>query len=69
MTNREWMEQLSDEDLANFLTIGLKKEYISNTSPAYVGSYFESITDISRKYIQSTTGIMQWLNEVHKEIK
>ena len=67
MTNREWMEQLSDEDLANFLTIGLKKKYISGTSSAYVGGYFESIADIARHYTQSTTGIMQWINEVHKD--
>jgi hypothetical protein len=67
MTNREWIESLSDEDLARFLMIGLRKEYESNTYPAYIGVYSESIADIARHYTQSTTGIMQWLNEVHKE--
>ena len=71
MTNREWMESLSDEDLAHFLTIGLEKEYTSNTYPAYIAVYRESITDIAENYPLSagsiTGNIILWLSEVHKE--
>ena len=57
MTNRQWLETLSDEQLAKFLTIGLGVK-----SMHYISFPFDiSITDISRNYTSSKLGIEKWL--------
>ena len=67
MTNRKWMEQLSDEDLSNFLTNGLPKDIEINSNPPTYYTILINIGSIARQYIQSATGIMQWLNETHTD--
>lgn len=67
MTNREWMEQLSHEDLAKFLTIGLRKQYISNLPDNRPFIYYESIKDIARNYTNAELGILDWLCREYRE--
>lgn len=61
MTNREWLESLTDEQFALFLTSGVpivdKEAYYGIGTVSCV-----SIQDIKWRYIQSTTGIEQWLS-------
>lgn len=67
MTNREWMEQLSDEDLSKFLTLGLPKVIETNTNPPAYYTIYISIGSIARSYTLSDAGILQWLNETHTD--
>lgn len=53
MTNREWLNGLTDYELAQFLTSGLK----------VASGYSVSIHDILRRYTLSTTGIREWFSE------
>lgn len=63
MTNREWLATLSDEELSEFLTIGLHVRYIhpfiGNTLTLSEGVV--SVNKISWGYIQSTIGLTEWL--------
>lgn len=54
-TNREWMESLSDEDLATFYTQGL---LIENYSP-----YPINIHQIIGSFMASQQGIKEWLSK------
>ena len=65
MTNREWMQNLSDEDLSKFLTIGLPKTIITNSNPPAYYTIPISINNIAGNYTISDMGILQWLNETH----
>lgn len=58
-TNRQWLESLTDKQLAQFLIHGLKVE-----SAHYIGDYpfYINITCIASKYTQSTLGIENWLS-------
>ncbi len=47
MTNREWLNNLSNEQLVEFI--------------------YGELPYIARQYAQSYTGVIQWLNEEHKE--
>ena len=58
MTNREWLNSLSDSDLARFLSTGLEVMAIG-----YGDHFVVSISDISRRYIMSHLGIEEWLNK------
>ena len=58
-TNREWLESLTDKQLADFFTHGLmvtSAHYIGVT-PCYI-----SIHDITGNYMLSTLGIEKWLS-------
>ena len=56
-TNREWLESLTDRQLAEFLTSGL---YVC--SMYYIGEPFMiSINRISMNYSTSMAGIEKWL--------
>lgn len=60
MTNREWMKTLTDEQLANFMTIGLCvriKDYPNKIS------FCTDITSLGRRYTQTTLGVAAWLSE------
>ena len=58
MTNREWLESLTDKQLADFFTHGIvvRTHYIG-CSPFPI-----SIHQIAGSYIQSTLGIEKWLS-------
>lgn len=58
MTNREWLNSLSDHDLALFLSTGLEVMAIG-----YGDHFVVTIGDISRRYIMSHLGIEEWLNK------
>lgn len=59
MTNKEWLNSLSESELASFLTTGLFVE-----STEYEGFPFHiNIADLSRRYISSYAGIYNWLSE------
>jgi len=69
MTNREWLATLSDKELSEFLTVGLYVRYVGNaitTSETVI-----SVSGISRRYIQSTVGLAEWLrsNQEFETIK
>ena len=67
-TNREWLESLTDRQLAEFLTSGL---WVCSTH--YVSEPFMiSINRISMNYTTSTAGVEKWLSmsqdyEIKKE--
>ena len=67
MTNREWMESLSDEDLSKFLTVGLPKVIEISSNLPICHTIYISIKDIARNYTLSDAGILQWLNEIHTD--
>ena len=57
MTNRKWLETLANEQLAKFLTMGLRVK-----STHYIGFPFDiSISDIARQYTSSALGVEKWL--------
>lgn len=58
-TNREWLESLTDKQLAQFLTRGLM---VVNTH--YMGDYpfCLDILSLASKYTQSELGIEKWLS-------
>ena len=59
MTNREWMESLSDKQLAQFLTLGIQN-----------GFFTISIHQLISSFTQSTIGLQEWLSkENHYNIK
>lgn len=59
MTNREWLQGLSDEELARFLTEGLLV-----TSTRWDGTpYFMNIRQIANNYMLSVFGIKEWLSK------
>ena len=68
MTNREWLESLSNKQLAEFLTCGLYVHdlyEIEGNLPegaVYVRDRAVSVDSIKMTYIQSHTGVEHWLN-------
>lgn len=58
-TNRQWLESLTDKQLAEFVTCGLRV-----TSAHYIVEYscYVSIHTIAAQYTQSTLGIEKWLS-------
>lgn len=73
MTNREWLATLSDKELSEFLTVGLYVRYIhpivGNTIT--ISESAISVSEIFRRYIQSTIGLAEWLrsNQEFETIK
>lgn len=59
MTNREWLNTLTDEQLANFLTVGL---YVRYKSMPDIPIMF-SIKSLTYQYVQSTIGLTEWLSQ------
>lgn len=57
-TNRQWLESLTDKQLAEFLAFGLRvrsTHYISE-------SFIISIGQIAISYTESISGIEKWLS-------
>lgn len=61
MTNREWMESLTDYQLADFLTVGLS--VICKSFPQAKCMYYTNIDTIARYCAENSIGIIQWLYE------
>jgi hypothetical protein len=58
MTNRQWLETLTDKQLALFFTFGLLvRSNHYNDEPFII-----SITQISMNYTASVAGIERWLS-------
>ena len=64
MTNRQWLETLSTQELAEFLTCGLyvKLCYPIEGNMITVSEMTVSIRGIASRYIQSHEGIALWLD-------
>lgn len=67
MTNRDWLKSLTNKQLAEFLTCGL---YVHDLNEIYNNlpeimcnqNRIVSLKAITMRYIQSHTGVEQWLN-------
>lgn len=67
MTNREWLESLSNKQLAEFLTCGL---YVHDLNEIYSNlpgimrnqNRTVNLNEIKIRYVQSHTGVEDWLN-------
>ena len=67
MTNRDWLNSLTNKQLAEFLTCGL---YVHNLNEIYSNlprimrnqNRTVSLKEIKMRYIQSHTGVEDWLN-------
>ena len=59
MTNREWLNTLTDEQFANFLTFGL---YVKYKSIPDMPTMF-SIKNVTYQYAQSIIGLTEWLSQ------
>lgn len=57
-TNRDWLEDLTNKQLSEFLTCGIVVRSLS--CPA--DDFRVSIHDIARRYTSSTLGIELWLS-------
>ena len=58
-TNRQWLESLTDKQLSEFFTCGLRV-----TTAHYLGilPFFIDMRSIANSYAQSTLGIEKWLS-------
>ena len=63
-TNRQWLESLTDKQLAEFFTHGIM------VRTSYIGCppFQISIHQIAGGYMQSTLGIEKWLSMSHDYI-
>jgi len=63
-TNREWMESLTDEQLASFLTFGL---FVRDLSVVGISgaeeTHLASIQQICRRYVPSDLGLIDWFSK------
>ena len=60
ITNRQWLESLTNKQLAEFLTFGLLVRSVH-----YIGEPFIiSISQIAGHYTESTKGIEKWLSQL-----
>jgi hypothetical protein len=61
-TNRQWLVEMSDQKLAEFLTIGTMVRGVNYRTYAFV----LSIHDIARRYTSSAVGIEQWFSAMQE---
>lgn len=59
MTNRQWLESLTDKQLAEFLTFGLLVRSVQYACEPFT----ISISQIAMRYTASIKGIETWLSE------
>ena len=59
ITNREWLESLTDKQLSEFFTHGI---VVTNAHYDGVFPFPISIHQIAGSYMQSTLGIEKWLS-------
>ena len=67
MTNRDWLNSLTNKQLAEFLTYGLyihDLNEIYNNLPEIMRNQNRTVNlkQITMRYIQSHIGVEQWLN-------
>lgn len=58
MTNRQWLESLTNKQLAKFLTLGITVRSMNYHTDAFT----LSIHDVARQYTSSVLGIELWLS-------
>ena len=58
ITNRQWLESLTDKQLVEFLTHGIMVRTHYHGCPPFL----ISIHKIASSYVQSTLGIEKWLS-------
>lgn len=58
MTNREWLQQLSTEDFAEFFLSGL---YAKRKADGY--KVVASVGEVAKRYTHSVYGLIDWLNK------
>jgi hypothetical protein len=58
-TNRQWLSEMDDRTLAEFLTFGILIKRIDYHDNVFV----LSIHDIAGRYTSSISGIEQWLSK------
>lgn len=58
-TNRQWLAEMSNRELAEFLTLGTVVRGLNYHTDAFT----LSIHDIARRYTSSVLGIELWLSE------
>ena len=65
MTNREWMNTLTDEELSLFLTSGLTLHHkaLENVEGIATTEYITNISCVYRRSIQSTRYLEKWLSD------
>ena len=65
LTNREWMNTLTDEQLSQFLTDGLLLHHklFDAIGNMYTTDFVTSISSVYRRYIDSPKGLEKWLSE------
>lgn len=59
-TNRQWLESLTNKQLAEFLTLGLLVRSVHYISEPFM----ISISQIAMHYTASITGIEKWLSQL-----
>lgn len=57
-TNRDWLEALTNKELAEFLTFGIMVRRLDYHTDAFR----MSIHDIARQYTSSALGVESWLS-------
>lgn len=67
MTNRDWLNSLTNKQLAEFLTYGLyvhDLNEIDSNLPGIIRNQNRTVNlnEIKMRYIQSHTGVQDWLN-------
>lgn len=64
MTNREWLSSLTNEQLAQFLTFGLRYKIpvCFGNDTGYQYDYI-NIRKISQSFVNSIVGVEKWLEE------
>lgn len=62
MTNREWIESLTDRQLAEFYTHGLMVNF-NTTEQHDIMNFPITIQQLTGSYMQSASGLEKWLSE------
>lgn len=62
MTNREWIESLTDTQLAEFFTHGLMVNF-NTTEQHNIMNFPITIQQLAGSYMQSASGLEKWLSE------
>lgn len=67
ITNREWLESLTNRQLAEFLTFGLlvrSVHFVGEPFTISIEPFTISISQIAGRYTSSTVGIEKWLSQL-----
>lgn len=58
-TNRQWLSEMDDRTLANFLTLGISVRSVN----FHTDAFNLRIGDIAMQYTASTLGVELWLSQ------